>query len=37
VAVFALFTRMCTSIAEGSEFKYDKHELRLLACALYGQ
>jgi hypothetical protein len=33
VAVFASFMRKCTSIAEGSEFKYDKHELRLLACA----
>ena len=33
VAVFALFMQKCTSISEGSEFKYDKHELRLLACA----
>ena len=33
VAVFASFMRNCTSIAEGNELKYDKHELRLLACA----
>jgi hypothetical protein len=33
VAVFASFMRKCTLFAEGSEFKYDKHELRLLACA----
>jgi hypothetical protein len=33
VAVFALFMLKCTSIAEWSEFKYDKHELHLLACA----
>ncbi len=33
MAVFALFMRKCTLIAEGSEFKYDKHELHLLACA----
>ncbi len=33
VAVFALFMRKCTLIAEGSELKYDKHELHLLACA----
>ncbi len=33
VAVFALFMRKCTLIAEGSEFKYDMHELHLLACA----
>jgi hypothetical protein len=33
VAVFALFMRKCTLIAEGSEFNHDKHELHLLACA----
>ncbi len=33
VAVFALFMWKCTLIAEGSEFKYDKHESCLLACA----
>ncbi len=33
VVVFALFMWKCTSMAEGSEYKYDKHELRLLACA----
>ncbi len=33
VTVFALLMRKCTSIAEGSELKYDKHELCLLACA----
>ncbi len=33
VAVFALFMRKCTLIAKGSEFKYDEHELCLLACA----
>jgi hypothetical protein len=33
VAVFASFMQKCTSIAEGSEFKYDKHELHLLAFA----
>ncbi len=33
VVVFASFMRKCTSMAKGSEYKYDKHELRLLACA----
>jgi hypothetical protein len=33
VAGFALFMRKCTLMAKGSEYKYDKHELRLLACA----
>ncbi len=33
VAVFASFMRNCTSITEGNELKYDRHELRLLACA----
>ncbi len=33
VAAFASFMRICTSIAEGSELKYDKHKLHLLACA----
>jgi hypothetical protein len=33
VAVFASFMRECTSMAKGSEYKYDKHELHLLACA----
>ncbi len=33
VAVFDLFMQKCTLIVEGSELKYDKHELCLLACA----
>ena len=33
MAVFASFMRNCTSITEGCELKYDKHELCLLACA----
>jgi hypothetical protein len=33
VVVFALFMQKCTSMAKGSEYKYDKHELCLLACA----
>ena len=33
VAIFASFMRKCTSLAEGSQLKYEKHELRLLACA----
>ncbi len=32
VAVFALFMRKCTLIAEGSEFKYDKHKLHSCMC-----
>jgi hypothetical protein len=33
MAVFALFMQKCTSMTKGTEYKYDKHELRLLACA----
>ena len=33
VVVFALFMQKCTLMTEGTEYKYDKHELRLLACA----
>jgi hypothetical protein len=33
VAVFASFIQKCTSMAKGIEYKYDKHELHLLACA----
>ncbi len=33
MAVFASFMQKCTLIAKGSEYKYDKHDLRLLACA----
>ncbi len=33
VAVFASFMCKCNSIAEGSELKYDKHELHLLTQA----
>ena len=33
VAIFSSFMRKCTSMSESIEHKYDKHELRLLACA----
>ncbi len=33
VAVFASFMQKCISMAKGSEYKYDKHELHVLACA----
>jgi hypothetical protein len=33
VAVFASFMLKCTLMTKGTEYKYDKHELRLLACA----